>query len=109
MFQVIPGNDGKSLIPESEFLKPPEGEDLIYVEESPDYCVRDRLSGSLGTVGRECNTTWSGTGGCALLCCGRGHRTNVRYVQENCKCRFHWCCEVHCETCVVRKLISTCR
>ena len=54
------GNDGKTIIPEGATIKPPSREDLIYSEESPDYCVADRTTGSLGTVGRICNSTSPG-------------------------------------------------
>lgn len=28
--------------------------DLVYLDDSPDYCVADRDQGTLGTRGREC-------------------------------------------------------
>ena len=69
--------------------------DLIYVTKSPDYCRRDRSSGSLGTVGRTCNaSTAAHGGGCSSLCCGRGYVTSLREQVERCHCKYIWCCTV---------------
>ena len=53
--QVIPSNDGQSLVPKEENISPPTGLDLFYSEESPDFCARDLEKGSLGTAGRQCD------------------------------------------------------
>ena len=69
--------------------------DLIYITKSPDYCRKDRSSGSLGTVGRPCNaSTTAFSGSCSSLCCGRGHVTTLREVVERCNCKYIWCCTV---------------
>lgn len=59
--------------------------------------------GILGTKGRLCNRTSPGIDGCKIMCCGRGHQTRIRYVEEKCKCRFVWCCDVKCEMCNHRR------
>lgn len=70
-------------------------QDLIYITKSPDYCRRDKQSGSLGTVGRTCNATHeSSSGSCASLCCGRGYITVLREQVERCHCKYIWCCTV---------------
>ena len=70
--------------------------DLIYVTKSPDYCRRDRSSGSLGTVGRTCNASTAAHGGsCNSLCCGRGYVTSHREQVERCYCKYIWCCTVN--------------
>lgn len=98
--RVMAGNDGLSLIPaEGKTIKPPGELDLIYSETSPDFCERMKETGSLGTHGRECNNTSIDVGGCDLLCCRRGYQKFQQTVRKNCKCRFHWCCEVECEVC----------
>lgn len=107
--KVIPGNDGKSIIPWMPSIKPPEKEDLVYYDESQDFCRMDRKSGSLGTSGRQCNATSIGVDGCDLLCCGRGYTRRMVKVKEYCRCKFQWCCDVHCDTCIKRKVIYTCR
>ncbi|XP_011156200.1 protein Wnt-1 [Solenopsis invicta] len=80
-------------------LKRPNKTDLVYLEDSPDYCERNLTLGIPGTRGRVCNRTSLGLDGCRLLCCGRGYQTRVRDVTEKCKCRFVWCCHVKCEMC----------
>ncbi|KAI1237259.1 hypothetical protein IHE44_0014518, partial [Lamprotornis superbus] len=95
-FKVMGGNDGKTLIPVGDNIKPPDKQDLIYSADSPDFCSANRKTGSLGTRGRVCNSTAMDTSGCDLLCCGRGHRDETVVLEENCLCRFHWCCVVQC-------------
>ncbi|KAG4071536.1 hypothetical protein HA402_011690 [Bradysia odoriphaga] len=73
--------------------------DLVYLDESPDYCERQESFGILGTRGRLCNRTSHGIDGCRLLCCGRGYQTRIRHVEEKCRCKFVWCCQVKCEMC----------
>ncbi|XP_077294010.1 protein Wnt-5b-like [Arctopsyche grandis] len=78
----------------------PTAQDLVYLEESPNYCVKNLTVGSLGTSGRVCNRTSPGMDGCDLMCCGRGYNTMKTTVKERCECKFHWCCYVECKTCV---------
>ncbi|XP_014208971.1 protein Wnt-1-like [Copidosoma floridanum] len=80
-------------------LKRPNKTDLVYLDDSPDYCERNLTLGIPGTRGRVCNRTSLGLDGCRLLCCGRGYQTRVRDVIEKCNCRFVWCCDVKCEMC----------
>ena len=89
-------------------FKPPDAEDLVYADRSPNYCRRSGRSGSLGTRGRPCDDRSVAVGGCSILCCGRGHRNKVVTVVENCNCKFRWCCEVVCQSCSVNKTVSTC-
>ncbi|CAI5762782.1 protein Wnt-6 isoform X1 [Podarcis lilfordi] len=107
-FKVMGGNDGKTLIPVGRNIKPPDRQDLIYSADSPDFCVANRKTGSLGTRGRVCNSTAMDMSGCDLLCCGRGHHDETLLLEENCLCRFHWCCVVQCRKCTVRKEHSLC-
>ncbi|XP_035218276.1 protein Wnt-6-like isoform X2 [Stegodyphus dumicola] len=106
--KVMPGNDGQGFIPEGATIKPPEKEDIVYTEESPNYCEPDKKTGSLGTKGRICNHTSIGVDGCELLCCGRGYESVRRTQSINCKCKFQYCCEVHCETCDKKHTFSRC-
>ncbi|XP_058788878.1 protein Wnt-1-like [Phymastichus coffea] len=80
-------------------LKRPNKTDLVYLDDSPDYCERNLTLGIPGTRGRICNRTSLGLDGCRLLCCGRGYQTRVRDVVEKCNCRFVWCCDVKCDMC----------
>ena len=72
---------------------------LVYLDSSPDYCIRNKKTGVWGTKGRQCKKGAAGTEGCGLMCCGRGHRTKRVVITEKCNCKFHWCCAVKCDTC----------
>ncbi|KAG8230627.1 hypothetical protein J437_LFUL004539 [Ladona fulva] len=87
----------------------PTPSDLVYLEDSPNYCVRNLSVGSLGTQGRVCNRTSHGMDGCNLLCCGRGYNTRRATIRERCDCKFHWCCVVKCRTCVSHVDLHTCK
>lgn len=58
---------------------------LIYLENSPDYC---------STAGRICTLN-----NCDKLCCGRGFKEKKVERKNKCNCIFKWCCEVVCEVC----------
>ncbi|XP_055938520.1 protein Wnt-5b-like [Argiope bruennichi] len=87
----------------------PTAEDLVYIDESPDYCVPNEKTGSWGTEGRICNRTSESTDGCNLMCCGRGYNTHKTTIKERCKCKFHWCCYVECKTCHYILDIQSCK
>ncbi|XP_046493395.1 protein Wnt-5b [Neodiprion pinetum] len=87
----------------------PTANDLVYLEDSPNFCLRNLSMGSLGTQGRVCNRTSAGMDGCNLLCCGRGYNTQKTIVRERCECKFHWCCFVECKTCVKSVDVHTCK
>ncbi|GBM55238.1 Protein Wnt-5a [Araneus ventricosus] len=87
----------------------PTAEDLVYIDESPDYCVPNEKTGSWGTEGRICNRTSQSTDGCNLMCCGRGYNTHKTTIKERCKCKFHWCCYVECKTCHYILDIQSCK
>lgn len=106
--KVIISNDGKYILPEGSTIKPPSEEDLVYSDPSPDFCKKNPKVGSLGTKGRECDPDSMGVGGCDLLCCNRGYTKTHVTVDENCNCRFIWCCEVLCKTCKTVKTLHRC-
>ncbi|XP_013164033.1 PREDICTED: protein Wnt-5b-like isoform X2 [Papilio xuthus] len=87
----------------------PTANDLVYLEDSPNYCIKNETLGSPGTAGRACNRTSAGMDGCALLCCGRGYNTKKIVIRERCECKFHWCCRVDCNTCVRTVELYTCK
>lgn len=41
----------------STMVEEPKITELVYLEQSPNYCDRDFGTGSLGTYGRSCNRT----------------------------------------------------
>ncbi|KAJ8945225.1 hypothetical protein NQ314_009294 [Rhamnusium bicolor] len=89
--------------------KMPKKSELVFLQMSPNYCERDLAAGSLGTVGRTCNRTSRGTDGCDLMCCGRGYNTHQYTKTFQCRCKFHWCCRVDCDTCSERTEEYTCK
>uniref|UniRef100_A0AAF5RU95 Protein Wnt n=2 Tax=Wuchereria bancrofti TaxID=6293 RepID=A0AAF5RU95_WUCBA len=72
---------------------------LVYLRDSPDYCVEDSKTGSYGTMMRECNLTSSDSNSCNSLCCGRGYYTKQMLIEEQCQCKYVHCCYVKCKTC----------
>lgn len=106
--KVYVNNNGDSLIPEEKTVKPPTSEDLVYTTKSPEFCHREKETGSLGTSGRRCDISSMGIGGCELLCCSRGYTTKRVVEHFNCKCKFYWCCKVTCNRCKRERLIHTC-
>lgn len=88
--------------------KPPGAEDLVYLEISPGFCDKNPKLGIQGTHGRQCNDTSPGVDGCDLMCCGRGYHTHKDDYFERCNCTFHWCCQVTCDVCKVKRTVHTC-
>ena len=84
-------------------------EELVYVDQSPDFCKRNRQLGVLGPKGRVCNATKGSAGSCDYLCCQRGYNITVLEEQSNCNCHFKWCCEVVCQKCTRSVRIHTCK
>ncbi|XP_037711500.1 protein Wnt-6 [Drosophila subpulchrella] len=101
-------NDGNSFMPESPHTRPANKYQLVFADESPDFCTPNAKSGALGTQGRECNVSSSGSDRCDRLCCNRGHTRRIVEEQTNCKCVFKWCCEVTCEKCLEHRAVNTC-
>ncbi|VUZ47738.1 unnamed protein product [Hymenolepis diminuta] len=83
-------------------------EDLVVTQHSPDYCDPDPERGSLGTQGRECSLNATGDGRCAIMCCGRGHKSTTHQVYEKCNCIMQPNFKVHCQTCIRNEVRHTC-
>ncbi|XP_058823998.1 protein Wnt-6 [Topomyia yanbarensis] len=107
--KVIARNDGHSFMPDDPSIKLPTKRDLVYTEDSDEFCEPNPKTGSLGTKGRECNITSNGVDGCNLMCCERGQTRKQVEVKRNCKCSFKWCCEVTCSTCIDVKEVYSCK
>uniref|UniRef100_A0AC34RF24 Protein Wnt n=1 Tax=Panagrolaimus sp. JU765 TaxID=591449 RepID=A0AC34RF24_9BILA len=89
----------------NQMLKRHTSMDLVYLNESPDFCEPSLDKGILGTHGRPCNISNLAIDGCDLLCCNRGYQKTVKTVKERCNCKFHYCCRVECDTC--EKVVET--
>ncbi|CAN7996704.1 unnamed protein product, partial [Ixodes hexagonus] len=103
------GASTHKIVPVSDHVGRLQKADLVYRTKSPDYCSWDTRVGSLGTEGRTCNSTESGTLGCDSMCCGRGYTTLRKQVSERCHCRYHWCCFVECKTCSEWTVVDVCK
>uniref|UniRef100_A0A7E4UYG7 Protein Wnt n=1 Tax=Panagrellus redivivus TaxID=6233 RepID=A0A7E4UYG7_PANRE len=79
--------------------------DLVFLENSPDFCNAASFKDMYVSSGRECDDEKH----CQKLCCGRGWTSHYELKEEPCKCKFIWCCEVKCETCVRSVLRHFCR
>ncbi|MFT7809919.1 protein Wnt-8a-like [Arapaima gigas] len=80
--------------------------ELIYLEDSPDYCVKNSSLGLQGTEGREClqegpNLSQWERRSCRRLCQECGLKVEERRTKNvhSCKCKFRWCCTVQCNKC----------
>ena len=90
------------------FSKPTK-EDLVYIEESPNYCNSISRLETLGTRGRTCNKNSNSPDSCRIMCCGRGYYVKKQIKEEKCKCKFQWCCSVKCETCITEMETYICK
>lgn len=79
---------------------------LAFTEDAPDYCSID--GSSRATLGRICSRR-KGPGvssderrSCRSLCkaCGLKVRIQQKIVAATCNCKFTWCCQVNCDSCV---------
>ena len=108
-----------NLFPTAEKPKdaqPADKNDLVYLEHSPNYCHVNSTVGADGTIGRECIrgrgvevTEWEARS-CKRLCtsCGLGIKRTRVIESSSCNCKFHWCCDVRCETCTREVIKLTC-
>ncbi|XP_043944650.1 protein Wnt-2 [Protopterus annectens] len=107
--QVTMNQDGTGFTVANKKLNKPSKNDLVYFDNSPDYCVRDREAGSPGTAGRICNRTSRDMDSCEVMCCGRGYDTTRVSRMTKCECKFHWCCAVQCKDCYETLDVHTCK
>ncbi|KAL3853112.1 hypothetical protein ACJMK2_016689 [Sinanodonta woodiana] len=107
--QVTMSQEGEGLTVANKNHKKPTRSDLVYFDESPDYCYKNVEIGSLGTAGRICNKTSIGIDGCDIMCCGRGYDTVTLQKTDKCDCKFHWCCMVHCKNCTRTVEVHKCK
>jgi hypothetical protein len=88
---------------EKEFKK-----NFLFYNSSPNYCELNLSVGSFGTKERLCNPNSRAVDGCDLLCCNRGYQSQIVTINNQCNCRFQWCCHVQCQNCITTHEISRC-
>lgn len=103
------GPKARKLVLQSNTSRKPDEDSLVYLNDSETYCERDVSSGIPGTRDRICNKTSTGEDSCHFLCCERGYDTHNFTQVTQCKCKFHWCCEVKCKECVENVVKHTCK
>uniref|UniRef100_A0A3B3TAI9 Protein Wnt n=1 Tax=Paramormyrops kingsleyae TaxID=1676925 RepID=A0A3B3TAI9_9TELE len=107
--EVTMNQDGTGFAVPKKALRKVTKSDLVYVESSPDYCLMDKVAGSLGTAGRICNKSSHGPDGCEIMCCGRGYDTMRVWRITQCECKFRWCCAVECKDCEEVADVHSCK
>ncbi|MGH0178133.1 UNVERIFIED_CONTAM: hypothetical protein FKN15_002290 [Acipenser sinensis] len=116
MRRMRAGNSADNRVAIAEAFSTIARTELIYFEESPDYCMKNVSLGLYGTEGREClqsarNLSQWERRSCRRLCHECGHKVEERRteISSSCNCKFHWCCTVKCEQCkqVVTKRFCT--
>ncbi|XP_060524381.1 protein Wnt-8a-like [Cylas formicarius] len=83
------------------------GNRLVYLDQSPDYCVENEAKNWPGTKGRSCSRSRSELAtvaerkSCRNLCrqCGHKVKKQKRLATTRCNCKFEWCCAVKCDIC----------
>ncbi|XP_069725319.1 protein Wnt-8a isoform X2 [Phaenicophaeus curvirostris] len=105
------GNSADSRGATAETFHHVDATELVFLEDSPDYCTRNASLGHHGTEGRECLQTGKNLShwerrSCRRLCTECGLRVEERRTEvvASCNCKFHWCCTVRCEQC--RQLVA---
>jgi len=87
---------------------------LVYLDSSPDFCVRNDTMGFRGMLGMTCTSDDATNDNCKSfinLCrsCKLRPETVEHYKQVKCECKFVWCCEVKCtKTCPAKYFVTTC-
>ncbi|XP_058023841.1 protein Wnt-8a [Ahaetulla prasina] len=104
--RIRAGNSAESRGMSSEPFNTMHAADLVFLEDSPDYCIKNISLGLYGTEGREClqsgkNLTQWEKRSCKRLCVECGHKIEEKQIEivTSCNCKFHWCCKVKCEQC----------
>ncbi|XP_066157262.1 protein Wnt-8a-like [Euwallacea fornicatus] len=80
---------------------------LVFLDESPNYCIADPSNNRPGTKDRTCSkrkdneTTRTEKRSCKVLCkqCGHKIKKEKKMVTKRCNCKFDWCCAVKCDMC----------
>ena len=95
---------------------------LVFIEDSPDYCdYMDKRNCSKiipphydqdNVAEWEVEHRARLLKSCDNLCleCGYDvHEEQVKYLNTECECVFHWCCTVNCSSCEVDQTLHSCK
>lgn len=84
--------------------------EIVYSEDSPDYCLQKSLYNSLGITGRVCDPHGNSSNSCNNLCakCDRTYRSITHQVRHTCRCKFELCCDIRCDMCSKIRQSHTC-
>lgn len=109
--KVEPANDKRTglRLQAAEGESHPTKHDLIYMENSPNFCDADNSLGTRGISGRICSKNATEENSCASLCCGRGYNTQRLKKDTQCQCKFKWCCYVDCKKCTSETWVTSCK
>lgn len=92
---------------EAQYITPSKL-DLLYNQNSPDFCTPSERYDIKGTKGRICGDDGNPNHRCETLCCGRGYIKELREEKYNCECQFKFCCQLDCKTCTRRRGVYKC-
>ncbi|XP_078350471.1 protein Wnt-8b-like [Oculina patagonica] len=85
---------------------------LVYLDSSPDFCVRNDTLGTPGMLGQSCRSDKAADKCKSFVdyceSCKLRVESEERYKQVKCNCTFVWCCHVDCETCTKKYSVMTC-
>ncbi|PAA69301.1 hypothetical protein BOX15_Mlig008298g1 [Macrostomum lignano] len=86
----------------------PRRRDLVYYESVSEdfFCEPNHVWSLPGVHQRVCSIN---NGSCSSICCSGTYRIeHYKHVDKKCNCRFVWCCDVKCETCITDKQRKIC-
>ena len=107
--KVMIDNKGTKLLPKEKSFEHHTSTDLVYTDDSPDFCKANVKTGSMGTSGRRCVPGDGKLNSCSILCCDKGEEKSFVILEEHCNCTFQYCCDVHCEICRKNVTSYTCK
>lgn len=91
-------------------LKSPSKYDLVYLNDSPNYCTANNELKILGTSKRTCRKQKNYSDTCDNLCCGRGYDRRVWKKSKTCNCSYDmFDVELKCKTCEFTYERFTCK
>ncbi|XP_060616973.2 protein Wnt-8a [Anolis sagrei] len=98
--RIRAGNSAESRGAKNEAFGSVPSTNLVFLEDSPDYCTINVSLGLRGTEGREC-LQGGKKRSCKKVCldCGLKIEETRTEVVSSCNCKFLWCCTVKCQQC----------